>query len=196
MGSYSAKTKRARERGDANMMPSVLFDDILFKFLHFVLLAFCVSFPASFRSCHRRRTSESKQKNDISINNWTFRYAFFGFLCLKNAKTQQEIFCVCVSRYVFHTFQVANSRKRKRQREHFARSLRWAQIHSICIWMCNEHFAGNVHERFPLSFDVYNSKIQLKLCTAHRLSYFLFFGHVFHQCPLNINVYGAHNQRK
>lgn len=132
MGSFNVKVKRESER--ANMMPSVLFDDILFKFLYFVL-AFCNSFSGFLLYCPRRRASESKQKNDISINNWTFRYAFFGFLCFKNAKTQQEIFSVCV--YAFYTFQVAN-----RERAHFARLARRAHKSIQFAFRCATKFCS------------------------------------------------------
>lgn len=96
-----AKTTREIETKNEieNMMPSVLFDDILFKFLYFVLAFRCIFFAID------NEPVNWKQKNNLSINNWTFRYAFFGFLCFKNAKTQQEIFCVCA----FHTFQVAKT---------------------------------------------------------------------------------------
>lgn len=140
---------------------------------------------SSFFSCPRRRTSESKQKNDISINNWTFRYAFFGFLCFKNAKTQQEIFSVCF-------LYVSSSKSRESALCTLGKMS--AQIHSICISMCNK-----ILQLMFLCHYYFSFFFLLLMCTirksnwifvlVHRWFYFLFFDYVFHQCPLNINVF-------
>lgn len=128
--------------------------------VYYLMIFYLNSFIFLSYFCHRRRTGESKQKNNISINNWTFRYAFFGFLCFKNAKTQQEIFCAWIW---LHAFQVANSVEKRRARFctfgemianpfnlHFRAQQNFAQLMLFwCVWksnwncaLCNDCFVS------------------------------------------------------